>query len=99
MDIAPINRVNLAVPLNPAPTLQEDPATTRQIVTAVRALNEAELMGPNRQFTYTRDPKTQLPVINVIERETGDVVGQLPPEAILQLRQQLEPSTKQDGEE
>lgn len=92
MDIAPVNRVNLAAPVNLAPTSQEDPAVTRQLVTAIRALNESELMGPNRQFTYTRDPKTQQPVINIVERETGDVVDQLPPEAILRLRQELAPA-------
>jgi uncharacterized FlaG/YvyC family protein len=90
MDIAPLNCVNLAAPLNSVPASREDPAVTRQIITAVRALNEAELMGPNRQLTYTRDTKTQQPVIQVIERTSGDVVDQLPPEAILRLRQQLE---------
>ena len=92
MAIGLLNRVNFVAPVNPTPTLQQDPAATRQIVTAVRALNQAELMGPNRQLIYTRDPRTQQPVIHVIERETGDVVDQLPAEAILRLRQQLEPS-------
>ncbi len=89
MDIGPISRTNLVAPVTSAPAPQEDPASTRQIVTAVRALNEAELMGPNHQLTYTRDTKTQQPVIHVIERDTGQVVDQLPPEAILQLREDL----------
>jgi len=89
MDIGPLNRVNIAAPVTPAPAAQENPATTRQIVTAIKALNESELMGPNRQFTYTRDPKTQQPVVQIVERETGDVVDQLPPEAILRMRQEL----------
>jgi len=89
MDIGPLNRVNIGAPVNPAPAAQEDPAMNRQIVTAIRALNESELMGPNRQLTYTRDTKTQQPVIRIVERETGDVLDQLPPEAILRMRQEL----------
>jgi flagellar protein FlaG len=61
----------------------------RQIVTAVNELNKSELMGQGRQLSFTRDPETRRPVIQIIDQSTGDVIDQIPSEALLELAQQL----------
>jgi uncharacterized FlaG/YvyC family protein len=74
----------------PTPSNQnQKDVPVRQIVTAVNELNKSELMGQGRQLSFTRDPETRRPVIQIIDQSTGDVIDQIPSEALLQLAQQL----------
>ncbi len=91
MTIGPVSGLHAAAPVNPSPTPQDGQTLARQLVIAVQAINQSELMGPNRQLVYTRDARTQQPVIHIVARDTGDVIDQLPAEAILRLRQDIEP--------
>ncbi len=85
MDIGPVNRLNVSAPVNSLVTSPQEASMVRQIVTAIRGLNQSELMGQNRQLTFARDPDTQRPVIRIVERETGNVIDQIPPETVLQM--------------
>jgi uncharacterized FlaG/YvyC family protein len=99
MDIGSINRT---IPTQPVTTLapsREDLTVVRQIVTAVRGLNKSELMGQNRALTFMRDPGTQRPVIQIVDRETGDVIDQIPAEVILQMKAELDKENKARREE
>jgi uncharacterized FlaG/YvyC family protein len=73
---------------NGTPTTDND-VPVRQIVTAVREVNKAELMGEGRQLTFTRDPQTRHPVIQIVDQSSGDVIEQIPPETVLQMAAQL----------
>jgi len=68
---------------------QNDPSMVRQIVTAIRGLNQSEMMAPDRQLTFMLDPRTQRPVIQIVEKESGAIIDQIPPETILLMREQL----------
>jgi uncharacterized FlaG/YvyC family protein len=72
----------------PTPT-NENEMAVREVVTAVHEVNKSELMGEGRQLTFSRDPQTRRPVIQIIDQSTGDVIDQIPPETLLQLTQQL----------
>ena len=61
----------------------------REVVTAVHEVNKSELMGEGRQLTFTRDPETRRPVIQIVDQNTGEVLDQIPSETVLQLAQQL----------
>ena len=71
-----------------APSADKD-VPVRQMVTAVHELNRAGLMGQGRQLSFTRDPNTRKPVIQIIDQDTGDVIDQIPAETVLQLAGQL----------
>ena len=72
------------------PTLSnENDMAAREVVTAVHEVNKSELMGEGRQLTFSRDPQTRRPVIQIIDQSTGAVIDQIPPETLLQLAQQL----------
>jgi uncharacterized FlaG/YvyC family protein len=89
MEIHPIDSVGASAQLsNNTPSARND-VPVRQMVAAVREINKAELMGQNRQLNFTRDPETKLPVIQIVDQSTGDVIDQLPAEALLQLAEQL----------
>jgi len=89
MEIPRVDSVGVAAAVsNPTPSTDKD-VPVRQIVTAVHEVNRAELMGEGRQLSFTRDPTTRRPVIQIIDQNTGDVVDQIPAEMVLQLAGQL----------
>lgn len=89
MEIPRVDSVGASAPVStPTPSNQKD-VPVRQIVTAVNELNKSELMGQGRQLSFTRDPETRRPVIQIIDQSTGDVIDQIPSEALLELAQQL----------
>jgi len=87
MEIPPVDSmgVNTAVSV-PTPANEND-VPVRAIVTAVNEVNRSELMGEGRQLTFTRDPETRKPVIQIVDQNTGEVLDQIPPETVLQLAQ------------
>jgi flagellar protein FlaG len=89
MEIPRVDSVGASAAVStPTPSNQKD-VPVRDIVTAVHELNKSELMGQGRQLSFTRDPETRRPVIQIIDQSTGDVIDQIPSEALLQLAQQL----------
>jgi uncharacterized FlaG/YvyC family protein len=97
MGIGPVNPLSMSAPVYTASTEQDNASFVRQIVTAIRGLNKSELLGQGREIAFTRDPETQRPVIQIVDRDSGEVVDQLPPETLLQLATQLENNRPKGG--
>ena len=76
---------------NPGPPLEGSMAETfaEKIERAVAALSET-LERTNVGLEYRVDDATGDMVISVIDRDSGEVLRQLPPEEILKMRQQLQ---------
>jgi len=66
------------------PAENDHNTNVRQLATAVRALNQSELYGQDRQFQFSRDPGTHQFIIKVLDPATGEVLDQIPPEQLLQ---------------
>ena len=77
-----------AIP-TPAQVPPEQAANNRNLIQAVKAVNEAGTLGDNNEITFQMDRNSRLPVIQIIDRSTKQVVEQIPPEYILQLAQTL----------
>ncbi len=90
MEIGSASRVDLIAPTSSPTTSQDLQLNDRQVVAAVQWLKQSEWMAEDRELTYRRDPKTGSFVIQILERQTGDVVDQIPPESILQLVSELQ---------
>jgi uncharacterized FlaG/YvyC family protein len=83
MEVTSLNRVDSAgssPPDQPEPSRNEP---LRNALTTVRTLNDLNI--PDREFSVVRDPHSEKFVIRVVDRSTGDVVDQFPPEDILNL--------------
>jgi uncharacterized FlaG/YvyC family protein len=67
------------------PNGQELLSEQRRIVQAVHYLNKAQLSGEyeNKSFAFSIDPSANHTVVKVMDRETGDVLYQIPPEQFL----------------
>ena len=72
-------------------------AENREIVRAVKALNGTEMFGQENQLTFRRDPETQRMVIRVVNRQTEEVVTQIPAEYVLRLAADLKPKSAESG--
>jgi uncharacterized FlaG/YvyC family protein len=89
MDITGVNGVGQLPATAPAPAAPQHVAENRDIVQAVRAVNAASSFGDNNEVSFMLDRNTKLPVIRIVNKETKEVVQQIPAEYILQLAQEL----------
>ncbi len=90
MEIGPINPIALSLAASlsngqPAAQLSEK----REIIQAVRAINGAEVFGQNQELTFAFDRDTRRPVVKVVDRNTGEVLMQVPTEDVLRMARQL----------
>jgi len=67
----------------------EAQAENRAIVQAVQALNASGKLGDSGELVFSLDPKTRRPVIQVVDRITGEVLQQIPNRRILRMAQDL----------
>lgn len=89
MEISPVNR-NVPAVAAPVETIPVDQAAeNREVVRAVKALNGAEMFGEDNQLVFQRDQETQRMVIRVVNRQTDEVISQIPPEYVLRLAQDM----------
>ena len=88
MEITPVNRNVGAVAAVTSLAPSDKQAENREMIQAVKAVNETDLLGPENELMFQRDRYTQRMVIRVVNRQTGDVVSQLPPEYVLRLAEE-----------
>ena len=60
-------------------------AAVREVVQAVKAVNQVEMFGPENELLFQRDSRTQRMVIRLVNRKTREVVSQVPAEYVLRL--------------
>jgi uncharacterized FlaG/YvyC family protein len=88
MNIDPLHSLNALPAVEPV--RNDDPAISRQVATAVRAINQSELYGEDRQLQFARDPDTKSMVIQVVRASTGEIIDQIPPETVLEAFKNME---------
>lgn len=67
-----------------------DAARNRQVLAALKALNQAQLIGEHNEFTFVLDRATRRLTIQIVNRTTKEVVEQIPAEYVLQVAEALE---------
>jgi uncharacterized FlaG/YvyC family protein len=73
-----------------ADAAQESLALMRQLVSAIRGLNRPEFLERGRELKLRRGGSGKRPLVDVVDRETGEVLDELPPEAVLRMMAELE---------
>lgn len=71
------------------------PAAQREIVQAVKAVNAAEMFGQENELLFQMDRQAHRVVVQVVNRETKEVVSQVPPEYLLRLAEDLQAKDQQ----
>jgi len=89
MEIPRVDSIGVSTAVSAPTTSSEKDVPVRELVTAVHEINKSELMGEGRQLTFSRDPQTRRPVIQIVDQTTGEVLDQIPSQTLLELAQQL----------
>jgi flagellar protein FlaG len=89
MEISAINRTDPAVPVTGVTVPSDIASQNREVIQAVKALNGSELFGQNEELEFQMDSATKRLVVRVLNRETKEVVTQVPPEYVLRMAQDL----------
>ena len=75
------------------PTKMETLVQNRELIQAVKAVNASEssndMIGDKNVLTFAVDRETRKPVMRIVNRETNEVVTQLPPEQVLRMAEEL----------
>jgi flagellar protein FlaG len=80
----------IAAVLPAAPTVSpEQRAEQQRMVQAVKAINSAELFGDASELTFTFDRNSKKMILKLVDRETKEVIRQIPPEYLLRLAEDL----------
>ena len=95
MELGPVNRIGIEPPADPTATAQEHAVTLREIIAAIRGLNGSELLGDQRELRQRRHRDGRL-AIELVDRETGEILGEIPPREILQMAGELTSQRKED---
>jgi uncharacterized FlaG/YvyC family protein len=67
----------------------EQTAQNRELIQAIKAVNGAELFGNSAELTFALDRQTRRPVVRFVDRQTNEVIEQIPPEYVLRLAEEL----------
>jgi flagellar protein FlaG len=78
----------LSAPAEAAPARQVSDEQ-RTLINAVKAVNAAGLFGQDDQLTFVVDQQSKRIVVRIVNRETGELVDQIPEEYVLHLADQL----------
>jgi len=89
MDTKSIEQIARPAPLPDTRLDHQLAAERRELVKAIKAINATELFGENYELTFVLDRETQRPLMRIIDRNTREVIRQLPPEDTLRLTEEM----------
>ena len=84
MDIDMVSR-NSALPVVDQVIPSGRAAQNREVIQAVRAVNESEMFGEENALDYRMDPATRKMAVRLINRKTKEVVGEYEPEYVVRI--------------
>ena len=86
MEIGKIANVSALTAVEPtSPITPREREQQQQLIQAVAAVNSAQLFGEFTELTFSYDRHARKTVLRIVDRKTGEVVQQLPPEDLLRL--------------
>lgn len=94
MEINPISAADALSRVHGVTPSPDQVAQNRQIVQALKTVNTVKSLGESRELRFMMDRSTQRLVIQIVDRETQEVVGQIPSEHVLKLAQDLRNSMR-----
>ena len=61
----------------------------RELIRAVKKVNESEFLGAQNELTIVVDRERRRALVRIVDRETGEVIQQIPPEYVLRMADEL----------
>jgi uncharacterized FlaG/YvyC family protein len=73
----------------PAPPRAGERAAAQALIQAVKAINAADLFGPENELTFIKDPHTNRMLTRVIARDSHQLVAQIPSDEVLRMAEEI----------
>ena len=78
------SRISLAAPSDvPVHERRLELQEQKQLIQAVKRLNETELRGTNHELRIVVDMESQKPSVQLVDRETQEILQEYPPKSVL----------------
>ena len=61
----------------------------REVIQAVKKINEAGFLGDNSELTFVMDRQTKRPLVRIIDKKTKEVIQQIPPDYVLRMAEEM----------
>ena len=84
-----------AIPPNANSTAQapyvspQEAAQRRQLHSAIKAVNSSDALGERNELVFVLNPGSHQAIVRLVDRQTGEVLLQLPPEYVVRLAEDL----------
>ena len=89
MELAASSRVQFAAPADtPVQERRLELQQQKQLIQAVKRLNETELRGSNQELRIVVDEDSKKPAVRLVDRETQEILQEYPPKSILRRARQ-----------
>ena len=79
---------HLSAPTQTAQPMQPQSEEQKALIKAVRAVNAAQLFGQDNEITFIIDRALKIAVVRVVNKDTGEVVEQIPTEQVLKMAEE-----------
>jgi len=73
-------------PPGPSRALSDD---ERVLIHAVKAVNASEMLGHDNELTFVLDKAARRAVVRIVNRQTREVVQQIPSEYVLRMAEEM----------
>ncbi len=93
MDISPIDPARAINPQVQQPAPPPQMAERQQLIQAVKEVNRSEMLGQENELTFVFDRNTRKALVRVVNRQTNEVVLQIPPEYVVRMAEELRRKT------
>ena len=94
MDINAVTRSTQSPDLGAPVAPVEHASQNRDVIQAVKSLNATEMFGDENELTFQMDRQSRRMVVQIVNRNTKEVISQIPPEYVLALSADLKQSEK-----
>ena len=85
MEIRPVGTEQPITTPVEQPLSPSERAERLDLVKAVTAVNESGALGSQSELTFSFDRKSRRPILRIVDRQTREVIRQIPSEELLQL--------------
>ena len=68
---------------------RQDRAEQQELIRAVKSINASGVLGEGQEMTFIMDRETKRMVVRVVDRETDEVLLQIPNEQVLRIARKL----------
>jgi uncharacterized FlaG/YvyC family protein len=90
MNISSISNLasHLSAATQSALPIQPQSEDQKALIKAVRTVNAAQLFGQDNEITFIIDRALKIAVVRVVNKNTGEVVEQIPTEQVLKMAEE-----------